>query len=88
MMADGTDEGGARAAAMGEWIVWEAEEKVLPGALICIVSFPFFYFVRGARTPRFVHSATPRVEDFLCCSRRRGQRPVSFVYIGCVPYIP
>jgi hypothetical protein len=27
-MADGTDEDGARAARMDEWVVWEAEERV------------------------------------------------------------
>jgi hypothetical protein len=32
MVADGTDEDGARAATMDEWIVWEAEERVAPGA--------------------------------------------------------
>jgi hypothetical protein len=26
VMADGTDEDGARAARMDEWVVWEAEE--------------------------------------------------------------
>ena len=30
MMADGADEGGARAAAMDERIVWEAEERAAP----------------------------------------------------------
>jgi hypothetical protein len=34
VMADRTDEDGARAAAMDEWIVWEAEERVAPGASI------------------------------------------------------
>jgi len=29
---DGTDEDGARAAAMDEWIVWEAEERAAPEA--------------------------------------------------------
>jgi len=28
VVADGTDEDGARAARMDEWIVWEAEEEV------------------------------------------------------------
>lgn len=27
VMADGTDEDGARAARLDEWIVWEAEES-------------------------------------------------------------
>jgi hypothetical protein len=31
-MANGTDENGTRAAAMDEWIVWEAEERVAPWA--------------------------------------------------------
>jgi hypothetical protein len=30
-MADGTDEDGARAARMDEWVVWEAEGRVAPG---------------------------------------------------------
>jgi hypothetical protein len=34
IMADGTDENGARAASMDEWIVREAEERVAPGAPI------------------------------------------------------
>jgi len=29
-MTDGTDEDGAHAAAMDEWTVWEAEERVAP----------------------------------------------------------
>ena len=33
VMADGTDEDGARAAALDEWIVWEAEERVAPTTL-------------------------------------------------------
>ena len=61
-MADGTDEGGARAAVMDEWIIWEAEEKVSPGAPFDIVSFPFFYFV-GELMPR-------DSEAFLYCGRR------------------
>jgi len=31
MMADGTDEDGARAARMDEWMVWKAEERVALG---------------------------------------------------------
>ena len=31
MMADGKDEDGARAAAMDEWIVWEAEDLLCCG---------------------------------------------------------
>jgi hypothetical protein len=34
VMADGIDGDGARCTAMDEWIVWEAEERVAPGALI------------------------------------------------------
>jgi hypothetical protein len=30
VMADGTDEDGARAARMHEWVIWEAEERVAP----------------------------------------------------------
>jgi hypothetical protein len=59
-MTDGTDEGGARAARMDEWVVWEAEE---PTGLICL---PFlFSFVKGARDLR---TAYPRVVDLLCLS--------------------
>jgi len=32
VMADGTDEDGAYTAKMDEWVVWEAEERVAPGA--------------------------------------------------------
>jgi len=32
VMADGMNEGGARAAAMDEWVVWEAEEGAVPAA--------------------------------------------------------
>ena len=34
VMASGADEDGARVAAMDEWIVWEVEERVAPGAPI------------------------------------------------------
>jgi hypothetical protein len=30
-MADGTDEDGARAARMDDWIVWETVGRVTPG---------------------------------------------------------
>ena len=33
-MADRTDECGARAAAMDEWIVWEAEERIALEVLV------------------------------------------------------
>jgi hypothetical protein len=33
-MADGTDEDGARAIAMDEWMVWETKERVALGAPI------------------------------------------------------
>jgi hypothetical protein len=39
VMADGTNEDGARAAAMDEWTVWEAEER---GAILITFSFLFF----------------------------------------------
>jgi hypothetical protein len=31
LMADGTDEDGARAARIDEWVAWETEERVAPG---------------------------------------------------------
>ena len=36
MIADGTDEDGARATAMDEWIVWEAEEGTHQGRRLTI----------------------------------------------------
>jgi len=30
IMADGTDEDGARAAKMDEWVVWESGENIAP----------------------------------------------------------
>jgi hypothetical protein len=30
VMADGTDEDGARAARMDEWVVWDATERTAP----------------------------------------------------------
>jgi len=44
-MADGTDEDGARAAGMDEWVVWEAEERIASGANLTTFSFIFLYFV-------------------------------------------
>jgi hypothetical protein len=57
MMADGMDEDGARAARMDEWVAWD-ELPFLLYHLLCV--FSFVSFVRGARTPRFAHSAPPR----------------------------
>jgi hypothetical protein len=52
MMADGTDEDGAYAARMDEWVAWETVEVVLR-----LFSLSFYHpCVRGARTP---HSALP-----------------------------
>jgi len=78
VMADGTDEDGA----LGEW---EAEERSPPGGANLTITFSFlslYTFVRGIHTPRFAHSATLRVEDFLRCCQRRGHRPVSFALPG------
>jgi hypothetical protein len=44
-------------------------------AIVVLLGVALLYFslphslVRGARTPRPAHSATPRAEDFLCCGR-------------------
>jgi hypothetical protein len=76
VVADGTDEDGARATRMDEWVVWETVERAAPGARVKLFfSFPFFSFVfplhffcKGARIPSLAHNALPRAEDFLCSS--------------------
>jgi hypothetical protein len=87
VVADGTDEDGARAARMDEWeTVWETERPL--GArdklfFLCV----FTCFVRGARTSGFAHSALSRVEDFLCSSTlAEGRWLVPFVFPR--PHIP
>jgi len=42
-MADGTDEGGARAVRMDEWVVWEVGDGIAPRGDGQIVA-PFFSF--------------------------------------------
>jgi hypothetical protein len=71
VMADGTDEDGAHAARMDEWVAWEALEGTAPRGEGLLGLFPFIFlylhsFVRGARTPSSAHSAPSRAEDFLC----------------------
>jgi hypothetical protein len=62
VMADGTDEDGAR---MDEWVAWETVGEAALGARVNLASFSFRHsFVRGARTPRLAHSALPRADDF------------------------
>jgi hypothetical protein len=72
VMADGTEEDGAHAARMDEWVAWEAVERVAGPqgrGITCsflMFTFPLYHsFVRGNRTPRLAHSASPRAEDFL-----------------------
>jgi len=72
-MAYGTDEDGARAAAMDKWVVWEAEERVAPGRQFDHLLLSLFSLCKGTHTPRLAHSAALRVEDLLCCGRQRGQ---------------
>jgi hypothetical protein len=72
VMADGTDEDGARAAKMDEWVVWEAEEGIAPPAkakLFFPFSSYFIYLCKGVLLPpRLAHSALWRSEDPFCCS--------------------
>jgi hypothetical protein len=37
-MADGTDEDGARAARMDEWVAWDATERTAPRGIALFVS--------------------------------------------------
>jgi len=66
-MADGTDEDGARAAAMDEWIICEAEERAAAEARnwCLFFSFLFSFTCRGTHTPGLAHSAPLRVTDLL-----------------------
>jgi hypothetical protein len=54
-------------------------------SIFTIFSFLFFLY-RGTHTPSFAHSATMREMDFLCCGRRQGPRPVSFVARSTYPF--
>jgi hypothetical protein len=58
-MADGTDEDGARAARMDEWVVWDATGEKPLGVMDSLL-FSLRSFVRGARTPRLAHSTAHR----------------------------
>jgi hypothetical protein len=86
-MADGTDEDGAYATRMDEWVDgrwWKGPPlgaRVNQGFPWFTPTFPCFHsFVRGARTPRLVHSALLRAEDSFCNSLpTESRRLVSFV---------
>jgi hypothetical protein len=66
VMANGTDEDGAFAARMDEWVAWETGSPSGRGlivlSLFCSLFLYYHSFVRGARTPRPAHSALPRAE--------------------------
>ena len=62
MMANGTDEDGARIARMDGWILWETEEGV---AHWTPNWSPFPCSFRAPHTPSPAHSTLTRAEDFL-----------------------
>jgi hypothetical protein len=88
VVADGTNEDGAHAARMDEWVGMGGGGEGGPEGreLICLFllfTFPFLSFVRGTRTPRLAHSAPPRAKDSLCCCRpAEGRLLVPFVFLG------
>lgn len=67
-MADGTDEDGAYAARMDEWVAWkEVSLRARVDFAYCFLLYisSSHPFIRGARTQRPAHSVRPRVEDWL-----------------------
>jgi len=82
VMADGTDEDGARAARMDEQVVWEPEERV---AQFDHLFFLFLYcFVGGNHTLSFLHSAVLRAEGFLYDEVGTG----FFCFLWCALHTP
>jgi hypothetical protein len=83
VMADGTDEDGAYAARMDEWVAWETVEGTAPrgedfsceppGARVNLFCFfpyvPFSFCHSLVRGARTPKPALPRAEGFLCRSR-------------------
>jgi hypothetical protein len=67
VMVDGTDEDGARAAKMDEWVVW-MRWREQPLGVIGDLLFSLRSFIRGARTPRLAHTAPPGGGGLICLS--------------------
>jgi hypothetical protein len=83
VMADGTDENGARAARMDEWVAWDATERAVRGTRGDL-SFPF---VRGARTPETcAQCAAEDVGSLLSEYTDRG--PDTGSLCSCFSYFP
>jgi hypothetical protein len=70
-MADGTDENGARAARMDEWVIWEGR----PTGLICI-PFPYssLSLCKGSSYPETCAQRTAEGGGFLL-SKLTGRGP-------------
>jgi len=88
-MADGTDEDGARAARMDEWVVWEVGNGIASSGVKLFLSrrssLSFLYqSCKGVLLPPIpAHSALWRATDLICCNCPAKGRQLYFPFV-CV----